>query len=212
MRMLPLPLIVVMAIFVPQALAAPIVEVGDAGQLLPSAQLVPNNTTQISGTLASRNDVDLYGFNWAGGNLTIQVTATVFDSQIFLFDSVGQIVGGADNPSLLTGNLTAGIYFLGISTFNVDPLNAASQDIEDPIGGGTSSAYQPGVAASVLGDGVLASWRPSNGGFGNYTITFSSPVNAISEVPEPASLALWSILGTAGIAAWRRKRKASAAA
>ena len=31
------------------------------------------------------------------------------------------------------------------------------------------------------------------------------------EVPEPASLALWSILGTAGIAVWRRKRKASAA-
>jgi hypothetical protein len=32
-----------------------------------------------------------------------------------------------------------------------------------------------------------------------------------AEVPEPASLALWSILGTAGIAAWRRKRKAQAA-
>ena len=34
---------------------------------------------------------------------------------------------------------------------------------------------------------------------------------AASGVPEPAALVLWSILGTAGIAAWRRNRKAAAA-
>jgi hypothetical protein len=35
--------------------------------------------------------------------------------------------------------------------------------------------------------------------------------NVLNEVPEPASLALWSLLGATGLAAWRRKRIAKAA-
>jgi MYXO-CTERM domain-containing protein len=29
----------------------------------------------------------------------------------------------------------------------------------------------------------------------------------INEVPEPASLALWSLMSVAGLAAWRRREK-----
>jgi hypothetical protein len=40
----------------------------------------------------------------------------------------------------------------------------------------------------------------------NPSIPFQIRVSA-AEVPEPASLVLWSVLGTAGIAAWRRKQQ-----
>jgi hypothetical protein len=50
---------------------------------------------------------------------------------------------------------------------------------------------------------------PGGGETSNPSIPFQ--IRVASEVPEPASLALWSILGTAGIAAWRRKRKLAGA-
>jgi hypothetical protein len=113
----------------------------DAGPLLSSAAdttvvgIVGNdpltNLTTITGSLA--RNADLY---------RIQVTTGLFeaiavgigrnpveDTQLFLFDQNGRgIMANDDNPSGGLGSrirqfLTAGIYYLGISSYNYDPVS-----------------------------------------------------------------------------------------
>lgn len=76
---------------------------------------------------------------------------------------------------------------------------------------GPSAQALAGYSFTYLGDGsgdVRFRISTNNSGmdrFGGAIDNFS-----VSAVPEPASLALWSLVGTAGLAAWRRKRKAIA--
>ena len=104
-------------------------EVGDAGSLVDNAQILTDATTGVSGTLTSRNDQDMFGFRWAGGALTIDLTADR-DVQLFVFDSVRWLIGANDDggPGLnsrLSGILPAGDYYVAATQFNSDPLNAA---------------------------------------------------------------------------------------
>ncbi len=185
--------------------ATPWAESGDAGALLPGAQVVSAGTTSISGSLSPAADQDLYAFTWGGGALTL-VTGGLLDTQLFIFNSMGVIVGANDDDgpgalSLLNGPLAAGLYYLGITSFNSDPLNAAGQDIEDAIGSGGSTAFQPGACSLALADCTLASWR-SEGAAGAYTISFSTPT--AGAVPAPATLALAG-LGLLALGLARRK-------
>ncbi|MFG6102395.1 PTPA-CTERM sorting domain-containing protein [Leptothoe sp. EHU-05/26/07-4] len=188
--------------------AAQLTESGDAGELIPTAQLLPGGIDSVVGGIAS--DRDLYGFNWGGGNLALEVISASFDSQLFVFDSLGEIIGANDDGgvgllSLLSGNLTSGLYYVGIGAFNSDPLNSFGQDIEDPLGGGSSTAFQPGQCGLSLTDCTLSSWR-SNRRSGDYTVRFSSPTIA-ADVPTPALLP--GLVGMGAALIRKRKQEAS---
>lgn len=140
-------------------------EIGDTGQNISNAQVIPSGTTlleTISGTISSDNDVDLYQITLAGEPFSATTTnAAVFDTQLFLFDEDGVLLAGNDDSdssqsTLSDSSLDAGTYFLGISSFNNDP--------NDPVGSELSG---------FTGDGF------SNG---DYTIELTGVVSA----PSPA--------------------------
>jgi Ca2+-binding RTX toxin-like protein len=111
-------------------------EIGDAGQSIFDAKVIPNGSQQlnsISGKLSDANDVDLYQITIADGatfSATTVNTGTTIDTQLFLFDSNGLGVFGNDQASFTSQStlptglaLQAGTYFLAISSFNNDPVS-----------------------------------------------------------------------------------------
>ena len=84
-------------VFTTQVQAIPIVESGDATDLLPG-QSVADGTTSISGSLGAGGDItDLYAFTWVGGILTIDTIGSAFDTQLHLFDGAGFGIGENDD-------------------------------------------------------------------------------------------------------------------
>jgi len=102
-------------------------EVGDAGELIGTAQDTGTGVlTSISTDLASSTDVDLFKFQVVGtGDVTIRTMGTS-DTQLFLFDANGRGIVANDNGSDLnaqiTATLTTGFYYLGFSLFDVEPF------------------------------------------------------------------------------------------
>lgn len=185
-------------------------EVGDAPDLLPG-QSVADGTTSISGNLFASNDVDLFAFVWGGGVLTIDGIGSVFDAQLHLFDSSGMGIGenddgavgptcGGFNCPAISLNLAADLYYIAISSFNNDALDAASL----PVFGFTNTFFDlaGNFIQGPLGNGALAGWDGFGGSSGSYNINFSAAVNA---VPEPGTLALLGI-GLLGVGLARRRR------
>ncbi len=116
-----------------------VTEIGDAGQLLADAQVIPPGAAtveSITGTLSSSNDVDLFQITLTGGGTFSATTegtdTTVSDPQLFLFDENGFGVLGNDDFNSLQPTLRAsssltplepGTYFLAISEYNNDPVS-----------------------------------------------------------------------------------------
>lgn len=148
-------------------------EVGDAGQLITTAQNVAGTGVleSIAGTLSSQNDIDLYGLIIDLPSIfSVTVSSALSgdnDAQLFLFDGDGFLVlsddddGPALSPQFNAGefNGAPGVYYLAFDLFNSDPA-------DDPL---TSWTQFPAPAQS-----------------GSYTLTLSGA----RAIPEPTTAML----------------------
>src|SRR4051812_13335967 len=144
-----------------------VTENGDAGSLLATAQVIPGPVDEITGTLATLDQEDLYRLCLAGGQTFSATTAgsEIADTQLFLFDSTGHgLYANDDNLTSLQSTLPSaislaptegGIYYLGVSSFDADPLSSAGPIFEGLVlidGVGYQVPEPPG------GDRPLSDW------------------------------------------------------
>jgi hypothetical protein len=183
-----------------QAWSLPYLEIGDAGETLGTAQAVGSGVTTIIGNIVNQN-ADLFSFYWNGGALTLDTVGSSADTQLFLFNSLGQGVWANDQaepfPSsrIVDAALAAGQYYIGLSVFDYDPYSS--------LGLMFPSAPFTGQFGP-LNSAPLDHWAPFSGhlsGAGDYVINFSSA----TAVPEPPILLL---LGSALLAMGYSRRRA----
>ena len=190
-------------------------EIPDAGQTLGTAQVLDAGTSQVVGSTAG--DADLFLFGWGGGNFYANTVGTSYsdsstDAQLFLFDSNGVGIQSNDDGIAYAGpaylqvaGLAAGTYYIGISSYDLDPYSASGLIFPtypyeplygpsnlDPLEGFTGTAYHSG----------------------NYVINFGSvtsdgtPIddNPTSSVPDSGSSIGLLGLGLATLAMIRRRK------
>lgn len=158
------------------ALAA--TEQGDAGELLATAQdLTAEAVTSVSGSFASRSDVDVYEVCLTGGGSfsASTVGGSGLDTQLFLFNEHGRGVYGNDDTNgvrqsrlparhALTPN-ARGTYFLAVSQYNRDPQSALGPIFPSTLTGVVGPSER-GAGHPVAGWGGVLGSAP-----GPYTVS-----------------------------------------
>jgi hypothetical protein len=167
-------------------------EVGDAGDLLPTAQGFVGPVQEITGHLSAAPEtldlVDMFGFYIGGAFSAVTVELDAFsiaDPVLYLFDAGGRGVsmnddaGGSTQAALgpLPSGFGVGWYYLAITFAGVEPLDGLGGSIFDSFG-----------TLAVLSADPVASWggAPLTPDFdipGAYTIR-------VTGVPEPGTFVL----------------------
>ncbi|MBW0093802.1 DVUA0089 family protein [Pseudonocardia sp. KRD-184] len=173
----------------PQALAAPVTEIGDAPSLPPGQTPAGSGPlTSISGQTGGDDREDLYRICVTGDSFSATTVGSAgFDTQLFLFadDGTGMAAGKVANDDLPGTGLAStlpsggatlddgstlsyppGVYYLALSRFDSDPVDAD----------GRPSFVGPNFnfAAPNPGAGPLAGWTgPVVAAGGAYTITLT---------------------------------------
>lgn len=177
-----------------------------------SAQNLGNITgdNTIDGSLsATPFDDDLFAISLqSGSKLAVSVNDPTLDTQLFLFNTGGFGLTGNDdsgnlafNPSFSFTASTNGVYYLGITGSNYDPVDSAGNFIfSDNTTGNFSVTSVESLAGWALRDPLGLS--PV---FGNYTIKVNITPPTTS-VPEPSAfLGLFAWIGC--MAQGARKRR-----
>jgi hypothetical protein len=190
--------------FAPAAAAVSFNEIGDAGNLPAFSQAagVLPVLTSITGSIGNSTDADMFAitFSQAGSfsATTVGQPGTLVDTQLFLFRFPGLgVVANDDSKLTLRSTLpgtavTPGLYFLGISSFDVDPVSPGGLIFPSFPFDGVFGPTGPGGGSAITG------WQGS-GATGAYTIALD-----LQPVPEPGTLLLFGTT-LAGVA-WVKKR------
>jgi hypothetical protein len=207
----------------PSLLAQVHVEIGDAGELPASAQMLnAGPVSSIQGTLGT-GDRDMFIFNTAGGTFSATVVAPISadgDSQLFLFDSTGRGIFANDDylvlsgPSRITADLAAGQYFLAISSFDDDPINGPL--FTDLIFPTFPADELMQVGPFVPGGPPISGWNDLGGDGFSYTINLTNAFGAPptgggngngngSTVPDVSSSLVLLSLGMLTVVTMRRR-------
>ena len=213
-----------------QAQAITFSQIGDTGQSLDTAQVIPGGTQPldiITGSLSSSKVVNLFRLVLAGGqtfsattlnaNTLIELpidqqlgspTTLLPDPQLFLFDAAGRGVYGNDDSF---GTAQASLPSGGFSptTPGTYFLAIASSDYNPVSAGGSifSDADASGIlAATGAGAALPLSGFMGNGtAGGDYQISFTGVTANAAGVPEPSETAGLIAAGALGIAYQVRK-------
>lgn len=211
------------------AQAADWTEIGDAGQLISTAQNarygLPGPLDGIVGNLSPDGDIDLFfihiaDFTTFSATTVDPLTSLGLDTRLFLFDSTGKGIALNDDESLielrstllggdpLYSSLTAGDYYLGVTTFDVRPQSAGG-DMWDPAPLDTTITVGPNGPG---GAGTLTGWDTSGAGSyePNYRIQLTGATLSVDPVPEPGAVATGVVFGGGllGLLLRARRRRA----
>lgn len=218
------------------AQAASFTESNDAGESLSEAVTVASEQVMsldsITGSLAG--DADLFQIFLTGGQTfsatTINADSLIGipiddtlgnpsdllgDSQLFLFDAQGNGIYANDDsfgssqatlPSMSFAPVESGTYFLGISSFDFDPVSTGGEIFPDEPTDAVVGPTGPG------GDLPLIGFAGESTSSGSYTIalTGAQTIAAPAPVPEPTSALGLLAIGTVGLIARVHQNNAKA--
>lgn len=215
-----------------QVQAVTFTQVGDTGQTLDAAQLIPSGALpleSISGTVSAPNIAHLFKIFLTGGQtfsattinaetlLELPVdqalgipTDLLVDPQLFLFDAMGKGVYGNDDsvgtqatlPSGGFSPLQSGAYFLAIAGSGYNPVSSL---------GSIFSPANPAGLFEPTGSGSAEPFSSfmGQGDGGRYTISLTGATtdDNSNAVPEPEQTAGLVAAGLLGITYQLKKRK-----
>jgi len=209
--------------FTTSALAGSYAEVGDAGQLVGTAQSTvgTGSLTDIFGSISNVHDVDLYLINITNfaafsASTVNSGTDAFLDTQLFLLTTSGKAVCANDNvlggfQSMLGvgscgSSLGNGQYLLGIGSGFYDAVDT-NNVLLFVQNNGTETVRGPNSSFALAGYTETGTVFDPN--FGPYDIQLTGAA-AVSAVPEPATVALMlGGLAVCGLSASRRQRSST---
>ncbi len=164
-------------------------EDGDAPPLLPGQVTNGSGTlSTINGALINGADVDLYAIyiEDEASFSASTVGGTGIDSALYLFDATGVGIAFSEDASGAQSTLTSafvtsnGLYYVAMSGWDYDPLNAGGLEIwADTPWNEERAPDGPGAP------GPLASWGGSSGASGAYSIFLTGARYADNGPPPP---------------------------
>lgn len=198
-------------------------EVGEAGELPPTAQIVfgAGELLAITGTIFTSMDVDMYRISITAPVIfsasTVGTPGSLADSQLFLFTTFGLGIAANDDDSAVTtrsalpaGNpltsvLLPGDYVIGISGWDRDPVSPGGLIFPPLPKIGVFGPVGPGGAFPMTGSSGIG----ISGG--TYEIVFKGAAAAAAAVPEPSTLLQLGIVGLLALGAngWRSRARAA---
>jgi hypothetical protein len=196
--------VLLFSIIVPVLSATASTYTGGTGDLVSSAVFLPGGTDKITDSLGP-DAAHLYGFYWNGGSFSAYTAPAAVDNSLFLFDSAGRglwacgDVSGSDVSARIdVPNLAAGSYYLGVTFYNLVPVDDSYIPLFPWIGYPVVGQVPVDSSASAI---PLSAWYdPQGSGSGSYEINFTSP----TAVPIPA--AAWLLgSGLIGLVVLKRK-------